>query len=66
MTKKILFITLLILVTNALAEVAVTVYNHDLGVVREMREMRFEKGKQILQFTNVASRIDPTSVHFKL
>lgn len=44
--------------------VAITIYNDDFGVVKEQREMSFEKGFNRLQFTGVAERIDPTSVNF--
>ncbi|MFQ5608067.1 MAG: DUF4139 domain-containing protein, partial [Candidatus Zixiibacteriota bacterium] len=47
------------------AELAVTVYNSDLGVIREVRELRFSKGAGRLAFRDVPSRIDPTSVRFK-
>lgn len=47
------------------AEVSVTIYNQDLGLVKDVRELEFEKGKSIIKFTDVAARIDPTSVHFK-
>jgi hypothetical protein len=49
----------------AYAEVAVTIYNQDLGLVKDVRELEFQKGKSIIKFTDVAARIDPTSVHFK-
>jgi len=47
------------------AEVSVTIYNQDLGLVKDVREMEFQKGMSIIKFTDVASQIDPTSVHFK-
>jgi hypothetical protein len=47
------------------AEVSVTVYNQDLGLIKDVRELEFQKGRSIIQFTDVAARIDPTSVHFK-
>jgi len=46
----------------AQAEVAVTVYNQDLGVVRETRSFELPKGEGLLRFRDVASQIDPTSV----
>jgi hypothetical protein len=49
----------------AFAEVSVTIYNQDLGLVKDVRELEFQKGKGIVKFTDVASQIDPTSVHFK-
>lgn len=49
----------------AYAEVAVTIYNQDLGLIKDVRELQFQKGRSIIKFTDVAARIDPTSVHFK-
>jgi hypothetical protein len=46
------------------AEVAVTIYNQDLGLVKDVRELEFQKGRSIIKFTEVAAQIDPTSVHF--
>jgi len=51
-------------VTPIYGEVAVTIYNQDLGLVKDVRELDFQKGKSIIKFTDVASQIDPTSVHF--
>jgi len=45
--------------------VALTIYNQNFGVVREMREMSFEQGVNEVRFTDVASAIDPTSVNFR-
>ncbi len=46
------------------AEVAVTIYNQNLALVREVRQLDFPKGVGQLRFTDVASEIIPTSVHF--
>jgi len=57
------------LVTSAPAqteEVAITVYNSDLALVKDVRTVRLEEGVQELKFKDVAERIDPTSVHFKV
>jgi hypothetical protein len=44
--------------------VALTVYNGGFGVVREVRQLAIgEDG--VVKFTDVAKRIDPTTVHFK-
>ncbi len=45
--------------------VSVTVYNQDLALVRDVREMGFQKGNGELLFRDVAARIDQSSVHFK-
>lgn len=47
------------------AEVSVTIYNQDLGLVKDVRELEFKKGTSVIKFTDVAALIDPTSVHFK-
>jgi hypothetical protein len=46
-------------------DVAVTVYNGNLGLVRDVREARLP-GRQVeVQFEQVATQIDPTSVHLR-
>ena len=45
--------------------VGLTVYNDNFGVIRETRNMYFEKGANTVKFTDVAAAIDPTSVNFK-
>ncbi len=62
--KNILLPSLLIAVT-AFADVAVTVYNNNIALVRQVRELDFERGAQEFRYTDVASEIIPTSVHFK-
>lgn len=47
-------------------DIALTVYNNDLGVVREVRNLTFEQGKGRIAFTDVAARIDATSVSFQM
>lgn len=60
-------VLVLMLVTAALADdVAITVYNQNLALVKEGRTLDFQKGVNALSLTDVASSIDPTSVHFKL
>jgi hypothetical protein len=43
----------------------VTVYNNDLGVIRDVREIEINKGISEIRIQGVAERIDPTSVHIK-
>ena len=45
-------------------DLSVTVYNNDLAVVRDTRDMAFSKGTQTKTMTDVPERIDPTSVRF--
>jgi hypothetical protein len=47
---------------DAKRPVSVTVYNQDLALVREARGVVFEAGSNDVSFTDVASKIDPTSV----
>lgn len=46
-------------------QIAITIYNQDLALVKDTRTLDFQKGKNEIKFTDVAARIDPTSVHFK-
>src|SRR6185295_2438326 len=46
-------------------EVAVTVYNENLGVVKDRRRFSISSGLSELRFTDVASLIEPTSVHLR-
>lgn len=46
-------------------DVAVTVYNENLGVVKDKRKFSLTSGTSELKFTDVASLIDPTSVHLR-
>jgi hypothetical protein len=47
------------------ADVAVTVYNSDLGLVKDLRSLSLKGGRAEVRFTDVAAKIDPTSVHFR-
>ncbi len=51
--------------TLSAQDVSLTVYNQNLALVREVREMSIASGVSTVAFTDVAARIDPTSVHFK-
>ena len=44
---------------------AVTIYNVNLGLVKDQREIKLTKGTGELRFMDVASQIIPTSVHIK-
>jgi hypothetical protein len=48
------------------ADLAVTVYNSNLGVVNETRQLEFKKGIGQLSFTDVPAQIDASSVRFDL
>ncbi len=47
------------------SQVRVTVYNDNLALVHEMREIDLPKPRGLCSFRDVAAQIDPTSVHFK-
>ena len=51
--------------TDPKRDVAVTVYNENLGVVKDRRTFSVGKGASDVTFTDVASLIDPTSVHLR-
>ena len=46
-------------------DVTVTIYNGNLGLVKDVREVRLPVGLTEAQFMDVAAQIDPTSVHLK-
>src|SRR5206468_3998728 len=46
-------------------EVMVTIYNGNLGLVKDLRDVRFPSGQTEVQFMDVAALIDPTTVHLK-
>ena len=69
---KILFNIFLMLPAILLAQqesqksLSVTVYNQNLGVVRDTRDINIKSGISRIAITDVAQSIDPTSVHIKL
>jgi hypothetical protein len=46
-------------------DLMVTIYNGNLGLVKDTREARLPEGMSEVQFADVAAQIDPTSVHLK-
>ncbi len=62
----ILLLAALLPVMVAADDIAVTVYNSNLGVVSETRTLDFSSGINRIAFTDVPSRIDATSVRFEL
>jgi len=47
-------------------EINLTIYNSNLGVVKDLREINIDKGTTEIKLSDVAKLIDPTSVHIKL
>ena len=71
--KYLLIVALLILVPSILLNqsieqksLSVTVYNQNLGVIKDVREIEISSGSSEIKITDVAQQIDPTSVHIKL
>ena len=50
---------------DAQRDVMLTVYNGNLGLVKDVRETRLPTGLHEIQFGDVAALIDPTTVHLK-
>ena len=46
-------------------DMMVTIYNGNLGLVKDVREIRVPVGTTEVQFMEVAAQIDPTTVHLK-
>jgi hypothetical protein len=46
-------------------DVAVTIYNSNVGLVKDIRLIEFKPGIHELKFMDVAAKIDPTTVHIK-
>ncbi len=47
------------------SQVSVTIYNSNLGLVKDVREIDLTDGERELRFMDVASEIIPTTVHVK-
>jgi hypothetical protein len=55
-------------VTTTLAdqsEVSVTVYNSNLALVRDVRQISLPPGESLLRFMDIAASINPATVHFR-
>ncbi len=50
-------------ISQQIKNTQVTVYNDDLGLIRQMQTVDLERGASELKIEKVAARIDPTSVH---
>jgi hypothetical protein len=46
-------------------DVAITIYNSNVGLVKDTRLIDFKPGIHELKFMDVAAKIDPTTVHIK-
>jgi hypothetical protein len=62
----VLFVSALNAQTIEQKSLAVTVYNQNLGVIKDIRTADLKSGMNNLAITDVSQLIDPTSVHIKL
>src|SRR5574341_1320274 len=46
-------------------DVAITIYNGNLGLVKDIRELALGPGTHEVKFMDVAAQIDPTTVHLR-
>lgn len=65
-TMQTILLLLILPLSLAADEIAVTVYNNNLGVISETRQIEFNKGVDRLEFRDVPSQIDAASVRFEL
>ena len=47
------------------SELAVTIYNSDLALVRDVRNLQLQRGVSQLQFSDIAATVNPATVHFR-
>jgi hypothetical protein len=47
------------------SDLAVTVYNSDIALVRDVRELRLARGVGELRFMDIAATVNPATVHFR-
>jgi hypothetical protein len=47
------------------AELAVTIYNSDLALVRDVRNIQLVRGTSDLHFMDIAATVNPATVHFR-
>ena len=50
---------------NDQSELAVTVYNSDLALVRDVRNLQLSRGVGQLRFMDIAATVNPATVHFR-
>ncbi len=68
LTVSLLMLLPAILLSQSIEQksLSVTVYNQNLGVIKDVREIEISSGNSEIKITDVAQQIDPTSVHIKL
>jgi hypothetical protein len=50
---------------NRQKSIAVTIYNNNFAMVKDVRSITFDKGNSVLYFTDVSSNIQTETVTFK-
>lgn len=50
---------------NDQSEVSITVYNSDLALIRDVRNLQLARGTGNLRFMDIAATINPATVHFR-
>ena len=50
---------------NDQVDLSLTVYNSDLALIRDVRQIALAAGTSTLRFADVAARINPATVHFR-
>src|ERR1700719_126881 len=50
---------------NDQTDLAVTVYNSNIALVRDVRELQFPRGNFRLKFMDIAATVNPATVHFR-
>ncbi len=63
--KKTMLFVLAVALSSAASATEVTVYNSNLGLIKEVRPFALKTGINELKVEDVAAQIDATSVHFK-
>lgn len=68
-TQLLLFASLLVLISsssiNNPVSLAVTIYNDQFAMVKDVRSISFDEGRSDLYFTDVSSNIQTETVTFK-
>ena len=71
MKKLYLLLALMLFITASLAlaeekqNIDLTIYNQNFGLVKDRRAIELKNGLNEIRISDVASQIEPTSVHFK-
>jgi len=62
MKKFLLSVLIISFICSNLFAISVTIYNNDLALIKDKKEVKLKKGIQKIEIDNVATNIDPTSV----